>query len=162
MEKKLKHLDFLQLIISRMNVNSFFLKGWSVTLVSALFAFATKETNIQYILITYISTPLFWFLDGYYLSQERQYRELYNVVRGKDEADIDFDLNAKLYNKGRNMWIPCVFSTILLIFYGTLILITLIIIVYNQMIWRQEYFSAFIKKYLQYVGFMMNFYHLSF
>lgn len=43
MEKKLKHLDFLQLVITRMNVNSFFLKGWSVTLVAALFAFATKK-----------------------------------------------------------------------------------------------------------------------
>lgn len=127
MEKKLKHLDFLQLIITRMNVNSFFLKGWSVTLVSALFAFAAKDTNINYVLITYISTPLFWFLDGYYLSQERQYRELYNVVKDKDEADIDFDLNAKPYNKDRNMWVPSVFSPTLMIFYGTLILITLII-----------------------------------
>lgn len=127
MEKKLKHLDFLQLVITRMNVNSFFLKGWSVTLVSALFAFAAKDTNINYVLITYISTPLFWFLDGYYLSQERQYRELYNVVKDKDEQDIDFDLNAKPYNIGRNMWLPSVFSPTLFIFYGTLILVTLIV-----------------------------------
>lgn len=42
MENKLKHLDFLQLVITRMNVNSFSLKGWAVTLVSALFAFAAK------------------------------------------------------------------------------------------------------------------------
>jgi hypothetical protein len=81
MEKKLKHLDFLQLVITRMNVNSFLLKAWAVTLVSALFAFAAKDANIHYVLITYISTPVFWILDGYYLSLERQYRELYNVVR---------------------------------------------------------------------------------
>lgn len=127
MEKKLKHLDFLQLIITRMNVNSFFLKGWAVTLVSALFAFAAKDTKISYVLITYISTPLFWFLDGYYLSQERQYRSLYNVVKDKDEAAIDFDLNARPYNKGRNMWLTSVFSPTLYVFYGTLILITLIV-----------------------------------
>ena len=125
MEKKLKHLDFLQLVITRMNVNSFLLKGWTVTLVAALFAFSAKDTNIKYVFITYISTPLFWFLDGYYLSLERQYRELYNVVKDKEEKDIDFDLNASPYNKGKNMWLPCVFSKTLLFFYGTLIFITL-------------------------------------
>ena len=124
MENKLKHLDFLQLVITRMNVNSFLLKGWTVTLVSALFAFAAKDTNIKYIIITYICIPLFWFLDGYYLSLERQYRELYNVVRQRDEIDIDFDLNARQYNKGKNLWIPCTFSLTLGIFYGTLIFMT--------------------------------------
>ena len=127
MENKLKHLEFLQLVITRMNVNSFFLKGWSVTLVSALFAFAAEDTNIHYVLITYISTPLFWFLDGYYLSQERQYRELYNVVRNKNVDEIDFDLNAKIYNKDKNRWIPSVFSPTLYIFYGILMVITLIV-----------------------------------
>ena len=127
MDKKLKHLEFLQLVITRMNVNSFLLKGWTVTLVAALFAFAAKDTNIKYVFITYISTPLFWFLDGYYLSLERQYRELYNVVRKKDEHDIDFDLNARPYNKGGNTWLPCTFSLTLLLYYGTLIFITLVI-----------------------------------
>ena len=127
MEKKLKHLDFLQLVITRMNVNSFLLKGWTVSLVAALFAFAAKDANIKYVIITYISTPLFWFLDGYYLSLERQYRELYNVVKDKDEEDIDFDLNATPYNKGKNSWIPCTFSKTLLIFYGTLLFVTLVV-----------------------------------
>jgi len=126
-EKKLKHLEFIQLVITRMNVNSFLLKGWSVTLVAALFAFAAKDTNIEYVLITYISTPIFWFLDGYYLSQERQYRGLYNQIKSKIEDDIDFDMNAKPFNKGKNRWIPSVFSTTLNLFYGALLIITLIV-----------------------------------
>jgi hypothetical protein len=127
MEKKLKHLDFLQLVITRMNVNSFLLKAWTVTLVSALFAFAAKDTNIRYVLITYISTPLFWALDGYYLSLERQYRALYNIVKEKNENDIDFDLNASPYNKGKDTWVSSIFSVTLILFYGTLMLITFII-----------------------------------
>lgn len=127
MENKLKHLDFLQLVITRMNVNSFLLKGWTVTLVAALFAFAAKDSNIQYVIITYISTPLFWVLDGYYLSLERQYRELYNVVRNKNENQIDFDLNASSYNTGKNKWFQCIFSKTLNIFYGTLLLLTLVV-----------------------------------
>ena len=110
-----------------MNVNSFFLKGWTVTLVSALFAFATKETNTQYILITYFAIPLFWILDGYYLSQERQYRVLYDIVRKKNEDDIDFGLNARPYNKGNKGWIASIFSCTLLIFYGILTGITLLV-----------------------------------
>lgn len=127
MERKLKHLDFLQLVITRMNVNSFLIKGWAVTLVAALFAFAAKDANIKYVLITYISTPLFWILDGYYISRERQYRELYDVVRKKSENDIDFDLNARPFNAGKNLWFPCIFSLTLLIFYGILVLITLMV-----------------------------------
>jgi hypothetical protein len=126
-ENKNKHLEFIQLVITRMNVNSFFLKGWSVTLVAALFAFAAKDTNIQYVLITYVSTPIFWFLDGYYLSQERQYRGLFNEIRIKKEDQIDFDMNAKKYDKNKNRWIPSVFSLTLLLFYGALMGITLIV-----------------------------------
>jgi hypothetical protein len=124
-EKKLKHLEFIQNVITRMNTNSFLLKGWSVTLVAALFAFAAKDTNINYVLITYISTPVFWLLDGFYLSQERQYRRLYNNVKLKDEANIDFDMNASPYKNGKNCWISSTFSTTLLLFYGFLIAITL-------------------------------------
>ena len=126
-EKKLKHLDFLQLIITRMNINSFFLKGWAITLVSALTAFAAKDANPKYVLITYIATPLFWLLDAYYLAQDRQYRCLYNIVKDKSEQEIDFDLNAKPYDNDRNTWTRSFFAPTLLIFYGVLILITFII-----------------------------------
>lgn len=124
-ENKLKHLEFIQQVITRMNVNSFLLRGWAVTLVSALFAFATKDTNIQYIIITYISIPLFWILDGYYLSQERKFRDLYEVVRKKENSEIDFSMKTSSSNK--NNWISSIFSKTEIIFYGTLIGITLIV-----------------------------------
>ncbi|WP_282075864.1 hypothetical protein [Maribacter aquivivus] len=126
-ELKIKHLEFIQLVITRMNVNSFLLRGWSVTLVAALFAFAAKDTNIEYIIITYISTPLFWILDGYYLSQERKYRDLYNKIRLANESEIDFDMNATIMNSNKNSWISSIFSITNLIFYGTLIGITFVV-----------------------------------
>lgn len=127
MESKHKHLEFIQLVITRMSVNSFLLKGWSVTLVAALFAFAAKDSNIEYVLITYVSTPIFWLLDGYYLSLERQYRGLYNIVKNKNEDEINFDMNAKPFDKGKNRWLNCVFSIPVLLFYGALSAITLIV-----------------------------------
>lgn len=126
-ENKIKHLEFIQLVITRMNVNSFLLRGWSVTLVAALFAFAAKDTNIEYIIITYISTPLFWILDGYYLSQERKYRDLYNKIRLTNEENIDFDMNATVTNNNKNSWLSSIFSLTNLIFYGTLVGITFVV-----------------------------------
>lgn len=127
MENKRKHLEFIQLVITRMNVNSFLLKGWSVTLVAALFAFAAKDSDISYVVITYLSTPIFWLLDAYYLSLERQYRGLYNIVKDKEEKDIDFDMNAQRFDIGKNSWLSSIFSVTLLSFYGGLTAITLII-----------------------------------
>lgn len=126
-ESKLKHLEFIQLVITRMNVNSFLLRGWSVTLVAALFAFAAKDTNIDYVLITYISTPLFWVLDGYYLSQERKYRDLYKIVKDKAPTQIDFDMNATVTNNRKNSWFSSMFSVTQIIFYGTLLAVTLVV-----------------------------------
>ena len=95
MSNKLKHLEFLQNIITRMNSNSFLIKGWTVTIVSALFALSKKDTDSRLLVVAYISIIAFWILDGYFLSQERQYRGLYDKVIKIDEDLIDFSLNAK-------------------------------------------------------------------
>jgi hypothetical protein len=73
-EKKLKHLEFIQNIITRMNANSFAIKGWSVTLVSALFALAADKADMKFILVALLPVAVFWILDGFFLSQEKQYR----------------------------------------------------------------------------------------
>lgn len=127
MNSKLKHLEFLQNVISRMNSNSFLLKGWTVTIVSALFAVSKKDSDYRFLAIAYISIVTFWILDGYFLSQERQYRDLYKKVTNIDEGVIDFCMNASEYNKGKNNWINSMFSITLVIFYGLLILIVLIV-----------------------------------
>jgi hypothetical protein len=124
---KLKHLEFIQNIITRMNSNSFLIKGWSITLISALFALAAKDANINYVLITYVVIPVFWLLDGFFIATERQYRDLYKSVAKKKEAEIDFNLDASSYNKGKNTWLSGVFSKTLIPFYLISICTTLII-----------------------------------
>jgi len=127
MEKKLKHLEFIQNVITRMNSNSFLIKGWSITLVSALFALAAKDANINYVLISYIVIPVFWLLDGFYISQERQYRDLYKEVAAKDDTTIDFSMNASGFCKGDRTWLAGVFSKTLIPFYGISVATTLIV-----------------------------------
>lgn len=127
MENKIKHLEFIQNIITRMNSNSFILKGWTITLVSALFALAANDTNMNYVLVSYIAIPIFWILDGFYISQERQYRDLYADVAKKTQNEIDFSLDATEYNKGKNNWISGILSKTLIPFYGISIVATLIV-----------------------------------
>lgn len=83
-ENKLKHLEFIQGVINRMGQNSFLLKGWAVTLVAGLFAFAnTQDMDYRLISIALIPTIFFWLLDGYFLWQEKLFRKLYDNVRKK-------------------------------------------------------------------------------
>ena len=48
MENKLRHLEMIQNIISRMANNSFLLKGWTVTLVAGIFTISSKEADKIY------------------------------------------------------------------------------------------------------------------
>jgi hypothetical protein len=118
-EKKIKHLEFIQNIIMRMSNHSFLLKGWSVTIVSALFALAAKDSNPKFVLISYIVIVMFWVLDGFFLSTERKYRDLFNTVRSKTESEIDFDLNISTYKTFSNGWLATIFSKTLFPFYGS-------------------------------------------
>lgn len=114
---KLKHLEFIQNTIIRMNSNSFMIKGWTITLVAALFALAAKDANINYVLISYIVIPVFWGLDGYFLAQERQYRGLYDKVRTINNEEIDFSMDASSYAVGKATWVCSTFSISLTPFY---------------------------------------------
>jgi hypothetical protein len=64
-----KHLELIQGIINRMAGNSFKLKGWSVVLVSALFALGVSDANDDFVLLAFLPAIAFWVLDGYFLLQ---------------------------------------------------------------------------------------------
>lgn len=130
MDKKLKHLDFIQGVINRMGHCSFLLKGWSVILVSGLFALAAKETNALFVYLAYLPAIAFWILDGYYLYQERLYRQLYDQIRAREPDDIDFGMNAAIFKgKGNTTWLESILSKTMLLFHGILILTIIIVMV---------------------------------
>lgn len=121
---KHKHLEFLQAAINRMAGNLFLLKGWTVTLIAALFALAAKDANGLYVLVAYFPLLVFWILDGYFLSQERRFRSLYDRVRTLDEVDIDFSMDTStVANLTRNSWGSAMMSRTLLVYYGSLAII---------------------------------------
>jgi len=103
--------------------NLFLLKGWTVTLIAAMFALAAKESRDFYFLLAYFPTLMFWLLDGYFLSQERRFRSLYDHVRKLDESAIDFSMDTQPFKATppRNKWSHALFSPTLLIYYGVLL-----------------------------------------
>ena len=130
MENKRKHLEFIQGIISRMAGNLFFLRGWTITLIGALLALFSKNNSPDHVFYFLIVIVLiFWILDGYFLSQERSYRDLYNHVRKLKEEEIDFSMDISEYQKlKKNTLIFAMFSATLLVFYLPLVGIAFFII----------------------------------
>ena len=128
MDKKLTHLEMIQGVVNRMGTNSFLLKGWTITLVAALFALAQKESNSAYMFLAYFPAIIFWGLDGYYLWQEKLFRKLYDKVRTMNESDIDFSMSTTSVSKEAGSFIDAILSRTVLPFYGVVVLAILFVI----------------------------------
>jgi len=113
MDDKQKHLEFIQNIITRLNTNSFQIKGLAITIVAALLAVYAATLKLDFILISILPTIIFWFLDAYYLQQERKFRGLYNDVAGvsKEPKEIKlFEMRPDLYIGGKYNYFCVLFS----------------------------------------------------
>jgi len=81
MDNKLKHLEFIQNVIVRMNNESIQLKTWTILLAVGVLTLAEKQGSWFIILCALIPTGLFWILNRNVLKTERLYRQLYDIVR---------------------------------------------------------------------------------
>ena len=128
MEKKLKHLEVIQNIITRLANNSFSLKGWTVIFIAAVLGFAIKESNSNYIPLVLFPIFAFWGLDGYYLRQEKLFRTLYDKVRKLDEQDINFEMDTFSIESEVDSWGSVCVSRTILGFYVPILIVVLILI----------------------------------
>jgi hypothetical protein len=127
MESKHTHLGLIQGIVNRQSHNSFLLKGWSVILVSAMFALAAKDSQLMFVYLAYFPAIAFWCLDGYFLRQEKLFRALYNKVRALPEEEIDFSMDTEEVKDKVDSWSSVTLSKTLIAFHGT-ILISIILV----------------------------------
>ncbi|MEH7021203.1 hypothetical protein, partial [Priestia megaterium] len=127
MESKIRHLEMIQNVISRMNSNSFLLKGWTVTIVVALFAFANiKDMDSNFIILAIIPTLFFWGLDAFFIYKEWLFVKLYDFVTIQDDEDINFSMKTTPFESEVKRWKEALISKTILSFY---LPITLLIIV---------------------------------
>lgn len=100
MQNKYKHMDYIQSAISRMASNSFYLKGWNITIIAAIVALSFKESDWRMYACALVLNIVFWFLDAYYLKQEKLFRELYKEVSLiSDDNLVDFSMDTSKFKK---------------------------------------------------------------
>ncbi len=121
-EYLLTEITIIQDIIKRMAFNSFMIKGWALTLV--IVVLLLKGTGYQ-LWIAFIPLLVFWFLDTYFLWQERMYRELYKwVIENRLKTDeYLFDMNASRFRKEVKSRFRIMFSITLFWFYGSIVVL---------------------------------------
>jgi len=135
MEAKIKHLEFIQGVIDRMAQNSFLLKGWSVIIISALFAIAAKDSVKEFVYLGYFPAIIFWILDGYFLWQERLFRKLYDKTRLLNNENIDFSMSTKEFFPELS-WSKSIFSKTLILFHLMVLFVLIIVsIIINWRCW---------------------------
>ena len=119
MDGKIKHLEFIQSNIARMNQASFQMKGWMITVVTAIMALyattynTTTDSGIDMLFyIAVVPVILFWFLDSYYLKQERRFRGLYNDIISEEGSSIikEFDMPLERYTGCKYCMLHIMFS----------------------------------------------------
>lgn len=126
MESKHKHLEFVQGVIARLAGNSFKVRTWAVVLTSTILAILAREGRLDFGFVALFPILAFWGLDGYYLWQERRFRALYDHVRGLHDDDVDFSMNADAVVHGcPSTWMTTMFSGTLMLFYATLMALSL-------------------------------------
>jgi hypothetical protein len=93
---RIKYLEMLQAVITRMAGNQFALRAWSVALGTAIVGYAaSKDGNRRAALLAAFPAVVFWLLDAYYLALEREFRAIFkDAAKVQDDApDFSFDVD---------------------------------------------------------------------
>lgn len=129
-EDQIKHLEFIQDAIKRMNSNSFQMKSWGLVIVTALLGSFANTGNKNFVLLAIFPTVIFWFLDTYYLQLEQKFRGVYNDVAGISENPKEikpFAMPIHLYNEKKHSFWDVFGSFTIMALYLTIIAILLVI-----------------------------------
>jgi hypothetical protein len=121
LDAKIAHLGFIQGVIDRMGSTSFLLKGWSVTLVAAVFALSSKDADQRFVLLAYFPVIVFWMLDAYFLHRERLFRKLYEKVAFGLISSEQFVLNTAIVRDEVASVSSVFFSKTLFLFHGFIV-----------------------------------------
>lgn len=136
----IEEVKIAQDIIKRMAGNSFNIKTWTITLIVATLLF---KGNNHHIFIAFIPLLAFWFLDSYYLQQERLFRKVHDWIVSYRLEHVDnlFNMNPVRFKDNVQSVKQIMFSISTLPFYGSifLMLLTYLTIIYF------DYFESLFK-----------------
>lgn len=130
-DDKRSHLEFIQGVINRLSSNTFLFKGWSITIISAIFTamIATSNNDLLWLILGIVL--MFWAIDAYYLMLERSYRKLYKRVAETSSEKINYEMNVDQFIKF-SAWFEAFRRPVLLLFYGVVLIVVIWIIISNN------------------------------
>jgi hypothetical protein len=125
--ERVKHLEMIQSVVSRLANEAALIRGWALTVSAAFFAFAAKEDNWEVAAVGMLPVVAFWGLNVYYLRAERQYRALHDRVReiGSDVEPFSMDARAESVDS----WWATIWAPTLAAFYGVVFVVGAIVFV---------------------------------
>lgn len=141
-DHQVKHLEMIQAVVARLGNNAFLIKGWAITVAGVFVGFAVDRDQWELAAASVVPTLLFWILDASFLRNERLFRHLFiRVTKGEEEpffmgatsnsyvmkikADAKQDESKEdVSSRTKTFW-----RETLLLFYGTVILMVLVIAV---------------------------------
>jgi hypothetical protein len=130
-DMKVQHLQMVQAVITRMNHNSFLIKGWTITLVAAFLALGVNNKTPRMGIIALVPVVIFWGLDAFYLSQEHCFRRLHDRIaediRDNTSSVTLFSMDTSAFCDMASTYLSVAFSRTIVPLYGSLIGIVLIV-----------------------------------
>ena len=129
-----EHLKMIQNVIDRMARHTLWLRGGNATLAVGWLAFVARvggaggaaDSPAWYWPL--LPLLMLFFLDGYYLWQERLFRRLYDRVRQQETTDFAMDTSS--FQAG-DTYLAAVFSRTTVLFHGA-IGVLLVVILLSQ------------------------------
>lgn len=121
-----KHLEFIQAVISRLSTDSFLVKGWALTVASAINAFAASHSSGRVAAVGLLPGLVFWGLDAYYLWHERLFRRLY-VAAATGQVSV-YAMDVEPYKKSTT-WRGTLVSRTIWPIYGLIVAVGVVLIV---------------------------------
>ena len=118
-----KRLEMIQAIITRLAGNSGALKGFAVTIVTALLGVSINTHKASYAWLSMYPVAVLGLLDAYYLTLEKLYRKLYNSAINESETAWELTTNkATLGKVAKAVCSPSVWA-----FYGATLVAVIIV-----------------------------------
>ncbi len=125
---RLEHLKMIQAVIARMAQNSFLIKGWSVTLVTAVMAITLRDSDRGLAFLALYPALAFWGLDAFYMRQERLFRALYDSVRASgSDSIVTFSFATNELDTTVPSWERTLFARTVLPLHGTVVFLVLVL-----------------------------------
>jgi len=132
-----KEIDLIQACITRMAHHSFLIKGWCISIVAVVLAFAGKSVDpLLLALIIFLPFISFWSLDTFFLRTEKMYRKMYLwILQERKLGNVEnlYDLDPRNFEDKVDSYFKVMRSTTLSLFYGVLLVPIIIILIYQAL-----------------------------